>query len=86
MKWQNLIDKKCPRCDSPLERESKAGFRCTSQTEGFPCDFFITDRAYSHTLMDKMHPMRGFLTIEQAKKLSDLEFEVEARTAEIVLK
>ena len=82
MKWQNLIDRLCPRCDHPLERESKAGFHCTEPS----CSFFITDRAYSHTLMDKMHPMRGFLTIEQAKKLSDLEFAVEVKTAEIVLK
>lgn len=82
MKWQNLIDKLCPRCDQPLERQSQAGFQCTDPR----CSFFITDRAYAHTLMDKMHPMRGFLTIEQAKKLSDLEFEVEAKTAEIVLK
>lgn len=82
MKWQNLIDRLCPRCDSQLERDSKAGFLCSEPT----CGFFITDRAYAHTLMDKMHPMRGFLTIEQAKKLSDLEFAVEAKTAEIILK
>lgn len=82
MKWQNLIDRLCPRCDNPLERESKAGFVCTEPT----CGFFITDRAYSHTLMDKAHPLRFHLTIEQAKKLSDLEYEVEKKTAEIVLK
>lgn len=85
MKWQNLIDKLCPRCDSPLERESMAGFRCTNQNVEVPCNFFIAERAYAHTLMDKMHPMRGHLTIEQAEKLSVLEFQVEKKTAEIVL-
>lgn len=82
MKWQNLIDKKCPRCDHDLERENKAGFMCSNNT----CGFFITDRAYAHTLMDQTHPLRLHLTIEQAKKLSDLTFQVEQATAEIVMR
>lgn len=82
MKWQNLIDKKCPSCEAEMHRENVSGFQCSSGK----CSFFITDRSYAQILMDPTHNLRRWVTQDQSEKLSEMGRQIERATLEIVLK
>lgn len=65
MKWQNLIDKKCPNCDERLSevKDRVVIFECRG------CDFMITKQKYFDILVDPDHKMRQFLTAADKQRL-----------------
>ncbi|MFZ3032275.1 MAG: hypothetical protein WA082_04520 [Candidatus Moraniibacteriota bacterium] len=67
-KWQNLIYRKCPGCDTALNAAAKRGrlvFECP--TDG--CGFAIHASSYVRILMDKTHILRKFLTKDEEAAL-----------------
>lgn len=71
-KWQNLIHRKCVKCDYPLEEVRDRGvilLECTNSPQA--CDFFITRRKLFEILVDETHIMRRFLTREERDQIED---------------
>lgn len=66
-KWQNLIHKKCIKCDGRLEERQDRTilYVCTNED----CDFFITRRKLFEILTDETHIMRRFLTEHERQEL-----------------
>ena len=66
MKWQNLLQKKCPKCDAEIQplRDRTILYACIG------CDFVITRRKYYEILTDECHVMRRFLSNEELEKLT----------------
>lgn len=62
IKWQNLVKKKCPRCESAL-KINKVGFECSNLS----CDFFITKKGLFDILTDNSHPIFKFLDANDLK-------------------
>jgi 5-methylcytosine-specific restriction endonuclease McrA len=69
MKWQNLMEKRCPACDSELEeiKDRAILFECKNHQ----CGFFLTKRKYFEILMDESHVLRRFLSTASAEKLEN---------------
>lgn len=68
-KWQNLIHRKCVKCDSPLEEQKDRVvlLECSNRA----CDFFITRRKLFEILVDETHIMRRFLSYTEREQLED---------------
>lgn len=66
MRYQNLIHKKCPRCDQHLETLNLI-FRCPDDV----CGFTITRRGWADILLDESHVMRRFLTKHESETLEN---------------
>jgi hypothetical protein len=67
MKWQNLMKKKCPKCEAELRpvNDKTILYACTG------CEFIITRRKYAEILADPNHIMRSFLTTEELYQLEE---------------
>ncbi len=68
-KWQNLIHKKCIKCDANLKEQQDRTvlYVCTSEE----CDFFITRRKLYEILTDETHILRRFLTEQERIALEE---------------
>lgn len=68
-KWQNLVHKKCIKCDARLEEKQDRAvlYVCTDPD----CDFFITRRKLFEILTDETHIMRRFLTEHERQQLEE---------------
>ena len=55
IKWQNLIHKKCPKCDARFLPHPK-GYFCPDDA----CAFFITKKRLVEILTDHTHPAIRF--------------------------
>lgn len=64
-RWQNLIEKKCPKCGGELERKKDRGviYECKKG------DFLISQRKYFDILIDEKHIMRRFLGEVEKREL-----------------
>lgn len=74
MKWQNLLHKKCPKCDGRLEQKMDRAviFECENG------DFVISRRKVFEILMDETHVLRRHLTAHERELL---EGAIEKQTA-----
>lgn len=68
-KWQNLIHKKCIKCDTRLEERQDRTVLYVCTNEG--CDFFITRRKLFEILTDESHIMRRFLSEHERQSLEE---------------
>lgn len=61
MKWQNLIKKKCPKCEGDIasRRDRVVLYECQD------CDFTITERKLFEILTDETHVLRQHLGPEE---------------------
>ena len=67
-RWQNLIFKKCPKCNRRLEDFKSPNLpmmRCLESA----CEFMIRRRAWADILLEETHVMRRFLTKHEAETL-----------------
>ena len=77
MRWQNLIHKKCPKCDGPLTEEMDRAV----MIECKECGFMISQKKLLEILSDETHMLRRHLTprekmiIEQATGQEEVEEE-----------
>lgn len=79
MRWQNLIYKKCPRCDARLDaiiRKKRLYFECLIEKSG--CGFIISAEKLGQILTDENHIMRKFLTPHERTSLETAINEVMA--------
>lgn len=67
IKWQNLIEGKCPRCGGKLERIKDKGviYECAGKGEDHDCTFYIPERKVLSMLADPDSPVMRFATAEQ---------------------
>lgn len=64
MKWQNLKVKRCPRCESKLERvDGKMRMECTS------CDFYITGSKLLEMISDPESGLRKYEHPEESAEI-----------------
>ena len=58
-RWQNLLHKKCPKCNERLVQFKDIGilFRCSDEA----CGFIISQKAMVDIFNDETHIMRRFL-------------------------
>lgn len=68
MKWQNLLHKKCPKCESALEqlKDRATIFECTNRGA---CDFLISRRKMFEILTDETHVLRRHLSPHERELL-----------------
>jgi hypothetical protein len=68
-KWQNLVHKKCIKCDARLEEKQDRVvlYVCTDPD----CDFFITRRKLFEILTDENHILRRYLTEHERIELEE---------------
>jgi hypothetical protein len=70
MKWQNLIRRECPVCDSPLKIiDRKEKYECSDPG----CNFTISRWHMAELIADKNHQMRKFLTKDELKIIRKAE-------------
>ena len=67
MKWQNLINRKCPHCGGDLKpiKDKAVLYECVE------CDFVISQKKYFEVLTDENHVMRNFLSKEESEILNN---------------
>ena len=69
-KWQNLIHKKCPDCDSVFEQQDTI-FKCMKDD----CGFGISRRKMAQILTDPTHAARRLLNNQENELLRDALIE-----------
>jgi len=67
MKWQNLLKKQCPICDSILDRSKDKGIIYTCPS----CEFIISQRKYYEILTDTSHVIRRFMTAQDIQRIEE---------------
>ncbi len=67
-KWQNLIHRKCPVCDTRLNL-SKEGSKLIYFCPAEGCEFTISAAKLASILTDENHIMRRFATPHELKTL-----------------
>ena len=65
MHWQNLIHKKCPKCDARL-RERDRGLICPERD----CSFAIALTSWAKIMTDPSHVMHRFLSPHERETLN----------------
>lgn len=70
-RWQNLLHKKCPNCDSRFE-DAQLYFKCpTIKEDGKNC-FFIKKTMVAQFLLDPKHKANIFLTSHERETIKDV--------------
>lgn len=67
--WQNLLHKKCPKCDERLVQFKDKGIMYSCPAEG--CGFIISQKAMVEIFTDEHHIMRQFLSPHERMMLNN---------------
>ena len=67
--WQNLLDNRCPGCNSRLITKKTSGETYHNCDNPDGCDFGISDSHLIDILSRPEHPIRLYLTPEQQERL-----------------